>query len=60
MTKIILNRSRDNMAKTLHKLKIRLKKTPEDETGLREVLIRKIELLKIIRGEMKTLIRQLE
>ena len=59
MTKIMLRRSRDNMGKSLHNLRIKLKRTPEDETEEREKLTRKTELLRIIRAEMKILINQL-
>lgn len=59
MTKIRIKRSRDNMAKTLQALRMRLVRTPEDDTSMREKLIRKMELLRIIRIEMKQLIRQL-
>jgi hypothetical protein len=59
MTKIIIRRSRDNMGKSINRLQVTLKRTPEDDTAMREKLTRKIELLKIIRAEMKTLINQL-
>lgn len=59
MTKVTLRRSRDNMGKSLHNLRIKLKRTPEDEIEEREKLTRKTELLRIIRAEMKILINQL-
>lgn len=60
MTKITLRRSRDNMGKSLHNLRIKLKRTPEEETEERDKLTRKTELLRIIRAEMKILINQLD
>ncbi len=57
--KIILKRSRNNMAKMLNHLQITLRRTPEHDLNMRDKLIRKIELLKIIRIEMKQLMREL-
>lgn len=42
------------------KLKNRLKTTPEEEVQVRETLTHKIELINVIRGEMKILIEQLK
>lgn len=47
------------MAKVLNHLQIQLKRTPEADLNMRDKLIRKIELLKIIRIEMKQLMREL-
>lgn len=60
MTSLItLKRSRDNMASTMQALKMRLRRLPEDEVELREKTIRKIEMLKIIRMELKELMKEL-
>ena len=59
MSVTTIRRSRDNMAKTMQMLKVRLRRIPETEIELRENLVRKIELLKIIRIEMKELMKQL-
>lgn len=59
LREIQLTRSRDNMARTLNRMQIKLKRVPEWNTYIRETLIRKIELLKIIRDELKILIRSL-
>lgn len=48
-------RSRDNMGKLLNSLQVKLKRLPEDNLDERDKIIRKIELLKIIRSEMKDL-----
>jgi len=47
------------MAKTLQRLNMALRRTPEEDVGMREVLIRKMEMLRIIRIEMKKLMREL-
>jgi len=54
-----IRRSRDSMAKTLQRLNTALRRTPEEDVGMREVLIRKMEMLRIIRIEMKKLMREL-
>ena len=59
MSLTTIRRSRDNMAKTLQALNMRLRRTPEEEVAEREKLIRKIELIRIIRIEMKELMRSL-
>ena len=59
MSLTTIRRSRDNMAKTLQALNMRLRRTPEEEVAEREKLIRKIELIRIIRFEMKELMRSL-
>lgn len=56
---ITLKRSRDNMSSTLQSLKMRLRRLPEDEVELREKTTRKIEMLKIIRIELKELMKEL-
>ena len=56
---IVYKRSRNNMAKLLNALQIKLKRVPENDLDERDKLIRKIELLKIIRAEMKQLMQEL-
>jgi hypothetical protein len=57
--KIIFKRSRNNMAKMLNHLQIRLKRTPEVDLTMRDWLIRRIELLRIIRIDMKAAMREM-
>ncbi len=57
--KILFKRSRNNMSKLLNTLKQKLKRTPEFEVHKRDKLIRKIELLSIIRYEMNGLMKEL-
>lgn len=54
-----IRRSRDNMAKTMQMLKMKLRRTDEADVATRETLTRKIELLYIIRVEMKQLMKEL-
>lgn len=56
---IIYKRSRNNMAKLINALQVKLKRVPEADLNERDKLIRKIELLKIIRQEMKQLMQDL-
>jgi hypothetical protein len=56
---IVYKRSRNNMARLLNSLQIKLKRVPENDLDTRDNLIRKIELLKIIRQEMKQLMQEL-
>lgn len=56
---IIYKRSRNNMGKLMHALKIKLKRVPEWDLRTREQLIRKIAMLQIIREEMKQLMQEL-
>lgn len=57
---IIFKRSRNNMALILHHLQMKLKRAPEWDLDERDKLTRKIELLKIIRYEMKICMQDLE
>lgn len=56
---IIYKRSRNNMAKLLNALQVKLKRVPEGDLNERDKIIRKIEMLKIIRQEMKQLMQDL-
>ncbi len=47
------------MGKLMHALKIKLKRVPEWDLRTREQFIRKIEMLQIIREEMKQLMQEL-
>jgi len=59
MTKLTIKNSRNHMGKKMRQLQWRLKNLSEYEWDQRDTLIRKIEMLKIIRYEMKQLLRQL-
>jgi len=59
MTKLTVKNSRNHMGRTMRQLQWKLRNLSEYEWDQRDILIRKIEMLKIIRYEMKQLIRQL-
>ncbi|MES1226359.1 MAG: hypothetical protein ABUT20_63375 [Bacteroidota bacterium] len=59
MTKESIKNSRNHMGRTMRKLQWRLNHLSEYEWDQRDTLIRKIEMLKICRYEMKQLLRQL-
>jgi len=59
MTKLTVKNSRNHMGRTMRQLQWKLRNTSEYEWDERDRLIRKIEMLKIIRYEMKQLLRQL-
>lgn len=59
MTKLTIKNSRRHMGKAIRRLQYKLSATPEYEFKLRDNIIRKIEMLKIIRIEMKELLNQL-
>lgn len=57
---IIFKRSRNNMAKLLNALQVKLKRVPEWDLEERDELSAKIEKLKIIRLQMKICMQDLE
>jgi hypothetical protein len=59
MTKLTIKNSRNHMGRTMRQLQWTLRNTSEYDWDERDKLIRKIEMLKIIRYEMKQLLRQL-
>ena len=56
---IVYKRSRNNMAKLINGFQVKLKRVPEWDLETRDKLVRKIELLKIIRQEMKQVMKEL-